>query len=315
MSDHFGCKFGLVQRSKGQCAIEKSAYRRGGTARLPDGSVADFSKRTDVVAHFVVTPTGAPTWAADCAQLWTKAVAAEKRANAQEARTVEISIPRSLPREHWVDLARRLARVLAVRGMAVQVDIHCPAASDGGLNPHIHLMATMREIVDGEFSPKKARHWNAYFYNNARAIRRDMAEMLNAFCRMKGVKYHADPRSNAERGLPPAEVNMPRWNILAYKRSGKKTRALEQRDEERKVRAEIARLEAECREAERELAAARAAVALAPAEDIPLVAPPKIVRRPVIKAPAKRSGAETFATQITAPASADFDLPGARYGP
>ena len=108
---------------------------------------------------------------------------------------------------------------------------------------------------------------------------------------------------------------MPRWNILAYKRSGKKTRALEQRDEERKVRAEIARLEAECREAERELAAARAAVALAPAEDIPLVAPPKIVRRPVIKAPAKRSGAETFATQITAPASADFDLPGARYGP
>jgi hypothetical protein len=171
MSDHFGCHFGLVQRSKGQCALEGSAYRRGGTARLPDGSVADFSERTDVVAHLVVTPTGAPAWAADCAQLWTRAVAAEKRANAQEARLVEISIPRSLPRKHWVDLARRLARVLAIHGMVVQVDIHCPPASDGGLNPHIHLMATMREIVDGEFARTKARHWNAYFYNNAKAIR------------------------------------------------------------------------------------------------------------------------------------------------
>jgi hypothetical protein len=187
MPDHFGCKFALVQRSKGQCAIAKSAYRRGGTARLPDGPVADYSTRTDVVASFVVTPTGAPAWAGDCAQLWTKAVAAEKRSNAQEARLIEISIPRALPRKHWVEFARRLARVLAVRGMTVQVDIHCVPASDGGLNPHIHFMCTMREIVDGEFSPKKARHWNAYFYNNAKALRHDIAEMLNEFCRIKGV--------------------------------------------------------------------------------------------------------------------------------
>jgi hypothetical protein len=315
MSDHFGCKFGLVQRSKGQCAIEKSAYRRGGTARLPDGSVADFSKRTDVVASFVVTPTGAPAWTADCAQLWKKAVAAEKRANAQEARLIEISIPRALPREHWVDLARRLARVLAIRGMAVQVDIHCPIASDGLPNPHIHLMMTMREIVDGEFSPKKARHWNAYFYNNAKALRREIAEMLNEFCRMKGVNYHADHRSNAERGLPPAEVNIPRWNILAYKRSGKKTPALEKRDEERKVRAKIARLEAETHELERELEAARAAVMLAGREKNSSVAPPTMARRPAIKTVAKRAGAETFATEITTPVSTDFELPGPRYGP
>ena len=312
---YFGCKLDLVRRSKGQCALEHSAYRRGGTARLPDGSVADFTHRTDVIAHFVVTPTGAPAWAADCAQLWTKAVAAEKRANAQEARLVEISIPRSLPREHWIDLARRLARVLAIRGMAVQVDIHCPTASDRGLNPHIHLMATMREIVDGEFSPKKARHWNAYFFRNAKAIRREMAEMLNEFCRMKGVDYHADPRSNAERGLPPAEVRLPHWNVVAFKRSGKKTRALEQRDEERKVRAEIARLEAESRELKRELEAARADAELASPKKISPATPPQLVRRPLIKKPAMGGGAETFATEITAPASADFDLPGPRYGP
>src|ERR1700712_4383446 len=254
MTDHFGCKLGLVQRSKGQSALESSAYRRGGTARLTDGSVVDFTHRTDLVAHFVVTPTGAPAWAADCMQLWTRAVAAERRANAQEARLIEISIPRALPREHWVDLARRLARILAIRGMAVQVDIHCVPASDGGLNPHIHFMCTMREIVDGEFSLKKARHWNKYFFRKAMEFRSKVAEMLNVFCRVHRVNYHADPRSNAERSMLPAEVKIPRWNILAYKRSGKKSPALEQRDEERKIRAEIARLEAESHELEHELA-------------------------------------------------------------
>jgi hypothetical protein len=314
MPDHFGCKFALVQRSKGQCAIAKSAYRRGGTARLPDGPVADYSTRTDVVASFVVTPTGAPAWAGDCAQLWTKAVAAEKRSNAQEARLIEISIPRALPRKHWVEFARRLARVLAVRGMTVQVDIHCVPASDGGLNPHIHFMCTMREIVDGEFSPKKARHWNAYFYNNAKALRHDIAEMLNEFCRIKGVTYHADPRSNAERNLPPAEVTIPRWNILAYKRSGQKTPALEQRDEERKIRAEITRLEAEAHELEREFAAARAAAMSAPVEEISFAAPPKTVRRSLTQT-AKRSVPEKFATAITAPVSTEVELPGPRYVP
>jgi len=74
-------------------------------------------------------------------------------------------------------------------------------------------------------------------------------------------------------------VTIPRWNILAYKRSGQKTPALEQRDEERKIRAEITRLEAEAHELEREFAAARAAAMSAPVEEISFAAPPKTVRR------------------------------------
>jgi hypothetical protein len=315
MTDYFGCKLGVVQRSKGQCALEKSAYRRGGAARLPEGSVADYRHRTDVVASFVVTPTGAPFWASDPVQLWTKAVAAEKRANAQEARTIEISIARALPRKHWIELARRLARVLADRGMTVQVDIHCVPAIDGGWNPHIHLMCTMREFVNGDFSPKKARHWNDYFFRNAKKYRREVAKMLNAFCRAKGVTYHADARSNLELGLPPAEVRLPRWNVIAYKRTGWKSPALEQRDEERKIRKEIARGEAEVSELEQELAEARAAEMMAPAEETSVAAPPKMVRRPAIKTPAKRSLPKTFAAEMTAPASTEVELPAPRYGP
>ena len=62
---------------------------------------------------------------------------------------MELSLPRALAREDWIEIARRVAKALAKRGMVVQVDIHCPIASDGGLNPHAHFLTTMREIKDG----------------------------------------------------------------------------------------------------------------------------------------------------------------------
>jgi hypothetical protein len=283
MADHLGLKLGVVQRSRGQSVLNCSAYRRGASARLPNGSIVDYSGREDLVAHFVVAPDRVPDWAQVSEQLWPRAVAAEKRANAQEARTIELSIPRALPKQYWIELARGIALVLAKRGMVVQVDIHCPTASDGLPNPHIHLLVTMREIKDGEFSRTKARHWNKDFYGRATAIRYEMAELFNEFCRRRGVHYHADPRSNAERGLPPSEVRVPRWNVCHFKRTGMKTPAMEQRDKEREIRAEVARLEAECRDVERELEAARAAAMLATAVKIPVAAPPKLVRRPATK--------------------------------
>ena len=88
-------------------------------------------------------------------------------------------------------------------------------------------------------------------------------------------------------------MTIPRWNILAYKRSGQKTPALEQRDEERKIRAEITRLEAEAHELEREFAAARAAAMSAPVEEISFATPPKTVRRSLTQT-AKRSVPEKF---------------------
>jgi hypothetical protein len=246
--------------------MERCLYQLRGSARLTDGSVVDYSDRTDHVAHFIVAPDDAPAWATDWKELWTRAAAAETRANAQEARLIELSLPRALARKDWIEIARRVAKALAKRGMVVQVDIHCSIASDGGLNPHVHFMLTMREIKNGQFAQNKARHWNREFYGKASVIRRDMAEVLNQYCQKRGVDYHADPRSNLERGLAPAEVHLPRWTVRHYKRTGKKTPALERRDRERAARAELARLEAECRKVERELE-------LAWADEAALIAP------------------------------------------
>jgi hypothetical protein len=75
-----------------------------------------------------------------------------------------------------------------------------------------------------------------------------MAAVLNQHCSNRNIDYRADHRSNAERGPPAAEPRLPRWNFHHYKRTGKKTSALEGRDRERAARGQIARLENECKE-------------------------------------------------------------------
>lgn len=319
MGDFLGFRLGVVQRSRGQRSVVRSAYQRGGAAHLSDGSVVDYSDRDDHVAHFVWAPEGAPAWATDCDQLWTRATAAEKRADAQEARLIEISFPRALARADWIELARRLGRLLIRHGMVVQIDIHCPVACDGLPNPHAHVMATMREIDNNGFARLKARHWNKLFHGQARALRRDWARILNEYCRQRGIDYDADHRSNAERGLPPAEVRLPRWNIVHYKRTGQKTAAMEKRDQKRAAKAEIARLEAECRKIKRELDFARADAEPAPSADAPSAKPIKqqssLPTGSVTAAKDRSVRAEELSAMPVLPNLTDSELPGARYGP
>ncbi|MDA9524770.1 hypothetical protein XI06_31870 [Bradyrhizobium sp. CCBAU 11434] len=317
MVSSLGFDMGLVQRSRGGDAQRHSAYVCGGKARLADGSIVDYSGRNDVVATFIVKPKGTPAWAADPTELWKRAVAAEKRADAQEARLFELTIPRSIPRRHWSELARHVSSAFAVHGMIVQVGIHCPMASDGAFNPHVHFMVTMREIMDGEFSRRKARHWNKIFHGAAKAFRSKIAEMLNEFCRIKGVDCQVDHRSNAERGLPPAEVRLPHWHIQYYKRTGKRTRAMEQRDKERAARAELARLEAECAELERELQVARAEAEAVSVKDTVPTAQRQVPRFPfgIAKPATYRRKTEAETAEISVRSATGCILPSSRYGP
>jgi hypothetical protein len=318
MGDYLGFRLGVVQRSRGQRCVVRSVYQRRGAARLSDGSAVDYSDRDDHVAHFVWAPEGAPAWATDCEQLWARATAAEKRANAQEARTIDISFPRALVRADWIELARRLGRLLVRHGMVVQIDIHCPLACDGLPNPHAHVMATMREIDNNGFARLKARDWNKLFHGQALALRRDWAKILNEYCRQRGIDYHADHRSNADRGLPPAEVRLSRWNIVHYKRTGQKTAAMQERDQERARRAEIARLEAECRKIERDLDFARAHAEPAPSSEVPSAKPIKrqfsLPTGSVAAAKDRNVPAQELSAAPVLPNLTD-DAAGARYGP
>jgi hypothetical protein len=272
MAGYFYFNLGIVQRSRGGSAERRSAYQAGSSTTLRDGTYVDYSERKGHVKTLMFAPSGSPAWATDRKEFWRRAAAAEKRADAQEARLLEIPLPRGLSRADWFDIASRLARVFVAKGMVVQVDIHCSTAGDGGEHPHLHFMISMRELKNDGFDDNKARQWNNLFFGQVRALRKEMAGFLNEYCKIKGVAYEADPRSNAERGLPSPEMFIPRWNFLFHERTGKKTAWLEQRDREREARAHIAAIEKECAELERMIATPRNHDAIASNSDLILEA-------------------------------------------
>ena len=254
MSSYFHCRFGVVQRSRGGSALRRSTYQSRSSLILANGTLIDYSASSDHVETLMLTPIDVPDWALVPKEFWRRAAAAETRADAQEARLMELALPRGLSRAQWADIARKIGLEFVAQGMIVQADIHCTTAADGGECPHVHFQISMRELINGEFAAKKARHWNMLFHGRATALRKTYADFLNAYCKKVGVAYTADPRANLARGLPIAEMALPRWNILAYKRTGKKTPWMEQRDQERAKRQYIIALEAYCKELERKIA-------------------------------------------------------------
>ena len=246
MPSFYRCRLGIIQRSRGGSAIRRSAYQACQRMEAPNGLVFDYSKNRDSHGHvqtIIMAPPGSPPWVQEPRTLWLKAVCAERRRDAQEARTIELSLPRSLPRDLWEGCVRAVAAPFVAIGMVVQADIHAPPAADDDPNGHVHLEGTMRRIENDGFSSHKARDWNALFLGQAKKIRMQIAEIINAFCAQHGVDYRADPRSNHERGLPAPEVTLPRWNIEMANRTGRQTKWMMERDAERTARHRLTALE------------------------------------------------------------------------
>ena len=264
MSNFFRCRIGIVQRSKNGNAIARSAYQACTKLVGPDGREYDFTGNRETHGHIktiMLVPADCPDWAQDPQQLWERAVCSERRCNAQEARTLDIALPRELPTELWDDAIRAMLTPFIEDGMILQVDIHETPASDGGLNPHIHVIATLRRVEGERFARKKARDWNSTFLGNAQKIRTEIADRLSAFCKIHDVGYRADPRSNVERGLPEPELTLPRWNWLVARRTGAQTAWLRENNAHRSARAGIVALEAELLQVERAIQVERELIA------------------------------------------------------
>jgi hypothetical protein len=118
----------LVSRSLGRAAkpggatrrsvVAAAAYRSG--ERLYDSSQGrwfEFDK-PDVIHAEIMAPDGAPAWVFDRQTLWNRVERSEKRADAQLAREVEITLPRELTKDQHVALVRAFVREQFVsRGM------------------------------------------------------------------------------------------------------------------------------------------------------------------------------------------------------
>jgi ATP-dependent exoDNAse (exonuclease V) alpha subunit len=151
---------GATRRS----AVAAAAYRSG--ERLYDESQDKWFQfdKPEVVFKEILAPEGAPSWVFDRQTLWNAVERSEKRKDAQVAREVEITLPRELTKDQQIELLRAFVRAQFVsKGMVADIGIHCPAASDGGEQPHAHVLLSMRRLDAASksgFCATKSREWN-----------------------------------------------------------------------------------------------------------------------------------------------------------
>ena len=158
----YRCSVQVVSRGAGRSAVAAAAYRAGVTLRDDrQGIIHDYTRKQDVAHSEILLAAGSPAAFADRETLWNAVEAGERRKDAQLAREVEVMLPRELTHSQNLELVRGyVAEQFVASGMVADVSFHNGhRASDGGEQPHAHIMLTMREMTADGFG-KKAREWN-----------------------------------------------------------------------------------------------------------------------------------------------------------
>jgi|GEM_PF-2228690 len=190
-----------------------------------------------------------PVWAMANPSLFWKASDEFERANGTVYRELEVSLPRELPLDQQVSLANQLAKESCGNNHAFSFAIHHAKASDGGMNPHVHLQFSER-IDDGhERDPKhyfkranktepekggciKDRSWQASKRGKQKVaessdhlleVRKAWEVMCNQALEKYGSDARIDHRSNKARGIktaPQPKVGAKSWHL--HQRTGEK---------------------------------------------------------------------------------------------
>ena len=152
----------VIKRSDGRSAVAAAAYRAG--ERLVDKRLDmpfDYHARDGVEHTEIMLPYDADRGLGYRATLWNQVEAAEKRADAQVAREVQISLPHELSFEQRRELVRDFVQTAFVdKGMVADIAMHRPDKHGDDRNFHAHIMLTTREVNGIDFTGK-AREWNS----------------------------------------------------------------------------------------------------------------------------------------------------------
>lgn len=191
-----------VTAQPGRSILSVASYRSG--ERLTDegrGITFDYSHKQHIEHTTILGPDHAPDWVYDRAQLWNQVEAREDRAkrpwHAQLARELLLTLPRELTPSQCIDLVEHfIERTCVAKGMVADIAIHRPDASDGGEQPHAHVLLTMRHLENGEFTAK-ARDWNRLVPE----WRPAWEEAVNDALEEAGFDERVDHRSLEERGI------------------------------------------------------------------------------------------------------------------
>lgn len=234
-------RFSIVKRSKGQSAVEKASYiSRSVLVSEYDGQVYRPKYHEDLVHAEISLPDNAPKEYADRATLWNAVEQSEKRQDAQLARMLKASLPNEWSYELAEEVVRDyVQRNFVEKGMCADWAIHDSENDKGQRNLHVHIMLTLRPIMDnGKWGAKQKKvfeldenggripvidkktgqqkvdkqnrkqwkchtedstDWNSK--ENAKMWRKDLADTINATNEQLGIELHWEHRSFKEQGI------------------------------------------------------------------------------------------------------------------
>ena len=144
----FRFSLSIASRKQGRSAVAMAAYRAGEEIRDErTGEKFNFTHKGGIVHTDMVLPKEAPDWAGDRAQFWNRSEAADKRADAQIAREIQLSLPHELNDRQRHELTKGFAGEVAARfGVAVDTCIHAPHHAGDERNHHAHLLLGTRSF-------------------------------------------------------------------------------------------------------------------------------------------------------------------------
>lgn len=224
---------GTVVHHTGRSAVASASYRSGEVLhdeRLDQ--TFDYTRKEDVLHAEILAPESAPDWVQNRGQLWNTVEAQETRVDSQLARDIIAVLPRGLNEETYIKLVREFVNDNFVRrGMVADFAVHDKDASDGGRNPHAHIMLSMRDIDKDGFSTKKNRTWNRK--ELVSRWRDAMETICNRYLEEAGVNYRISLSSYEKQGIDkvPGEHLGP--HVWGLEQKGRKT---EKGDRNREVR-------------------------------------------------------------------------------
>ncbi|WGF90990.1 Ti-type conjugative transfer relaxase TraA [Marinivivus vitaminiproducens] len=190
----------MIGRSQGRSSVAAAAYRSG--SKLHDERTDlthDYSLKKDIVHSEILLPEGANEAWRDREVLWNAVEAVENRKNSQMAREFEFALPRELSDADNIALAQSFVQEqLVKRGAVADLNVHVAKGSDGGRNPHAHVMLTTRHIKDGAFG-QKDRAWQPS--SEMLGWREALAVKTNQKLAERGHDIRVDHRSYEQRGI------------------------------------------------------------------------------------------------------------------
>ncbi len=259
----------IISRNKGCSAVAASAYISGTRMENTwDGTTHDYTRKRHIIHTEVMLPAHAPPEYADRSLLWNSVEWNEKNANAQLARSIEISLPAELTHEQNIALIRKYVQETFVdKGMCADVAFH--DKTDG--NPHVHILLTMRPLTaegkwgdksrleyildaDGNRIPAKQKgRWKTRKVSttdwddrgNVERWRAAASDAINRALREAGfMQGFVDPRSYADQGVHRIPMVHEGPDARAMEKRGIPTEVGEKNREIRQQNKQLSQLEA-----------------------------------------------------------------------